>query len=366
MKIGFDAKRLFLNNTGLGNYSRTLVRNLNEYYPDHQYFLYTPRIVENESTSYFLDKDRFILREAGIWPSYWRRRGMVKDLLSDGIDIYHGLSHEIPSGIKHTGIKTCVSIHDLIFEVYPSQFNFIDRKIYQYKYNRSARSADRVIAISNSTSIDIQEYWGIEDEKIDIVYQSAGPEFFNSPLESNKVGSHFLYVGSIIERKRLLDIIKAYGMLSREREMPPFKVIGKGKGYYDKCRAEIGRLGLDSKFEFIGQVENARLINFYDNAIALIYPSVYEGFGIPIIEAMLRKVPVICSSISSMPEAGGSDSLYIEPGNLDNIASAMKYCLDNPRDVEFRSEKSYLYATERFKAERTAHSLISIYRKLIK
>ena len=366
MKIGFDAKRLFLNKTGLGNYARTLVRNLQELYPEHHYYLYTPRVVRNSDTEYFIS-DRFIIRECkALIPSYWRRRGMVTDLLEDGIDLYHGLSHEIPWGIEKTGIKTCVTVHDLIFEVYPSLFKFIDRKMYHVKYKSSAERADRVLAISHSTANDIQSLWSISSDKIDVLYQSAGTDFFHIDNPESRKTSYLLYVGSVIERKGLLNIIKAYGLLKQRDFLPPLKIIGTGKAYLDLCKAEIRKQGMESWFQFVGEVENASLIDYYDESIGLIYPSVYEGFGIPIIEAMLRKVPVICSEVSSMPEAGGPYSIYISPRNIQSLADAIEHCLDYPEEMAIQAEKSYLYARENFNAQETAHSLLSIYRKLIK
>ncbi|NNF34249.1 MAG: glycosyltransferase family 4 protein [Saprospiraceae bacterium] len=365
MKIGFDAKRLFLNNTGLGNYSRTLVKNMEQFFPEHEYILYTPRIVENDATRYFLQDNKFVIKEGpAIFSSYWRSKGIVKDLLKDGIDIYHGLSHEIPLGLSSTDIRSCVSVHDLIFEVYPKLFNFIDRKLYQLKYKSSAIRADTVIAISESTAHDIESFWNIRKDKIEIVYQSAGEAFFRETRKEDLNRNHFLYVGSIIERKGLLDIIIAYNKCMEDRDMPPFKVIGRGKSYFKACKNKVAELGLSNKIQFIGEVNNSELIKYYDEAIILIYPSVYEGFGIPIIEASLRKTPVICSNKSSMPEAGGPHALYVGPGDVNGLSDAMNFCLDNPDEVAFQAEKSYLYARNRYNASETAHSLLSIYRKM--
>ena len=366
MKIGFDAKRLFLNKTGLGNYSRTLVRNLQHCHPEHQYYLYTPKVEVNDSTQYFLAEDKFTIRTCSSWySSYWRSKGVVKDLKRDGIDIYHGLSHEIPWGTNKAGIKTCVTVHDLIFEIYPALFNPVDRFIYQFKYKNSAQRANRVIAISESTSLDIQSRWDIDEDSIDIVYQSVGPDFYLPSSRDNEGKEHFLYVGSVIERKGLLDIIHAYGQLRGQRKLPPFVVIGGGKRYMDQCKAEIRKQGLNDQFEFVGEVDNEKLIQYYDRAVALIYPSQYEGFGIPIVEAMLRKTPVICSNTSSMPEAGGPYSIYVTPGNIDEIINAMNYCLDNINTLPNQVENSFLYAKDKFSAKIAAKTLHKIYQDLM-
>ena len=135
-----------------------------------------------------------------------------KDLLKDKIEIYHGLSHEIPSGIQKTGIKTAVTIHDLIFEKYPDQFNPLDVLIYRKKFRYACERSNLIIAVSEQTKKDISEIYGISGEKIRVCYQSCRPDFFVEPAETvlrsaqqkfNLPEKYFLYVGSIIERKKI-------------------------------------------------------------------------------------------------------------------------------------------------------------------
>src|SRR5688572_23443797 len=147
MKIGFDAKRYFHNNTGLGNYSRTLVKGLTQYYPEHDYYLFNPKAsrqfqkepvanVHEVRPSGFIDSKLSAL---------WRSKGVKKELHSLNIDLYHGLSHEIPVGINEMKIKSVVTIHDLIFERYPEQFGKIDVQIYRKKFTYACRNANRIV-----------------------------------------------------------------------------------------------------------------------------------------------------------------------------------------------------------------------------
>ena len=366
MKIGFDAKRLFLNNTGLGNYSRTLVKNLMQFYPEHQYFLYTPRMVENDETEYFINSDKCIIREGPKWRSaLWRTSSIIKDIVKDDLDIFHGLSHEIPIGLKHRNVKTCVTFHDLIFELYPELFNSVDRLSYKLKYRYACRNADAIISISQSTADDLSSLWKVDPKKINIVYQSANLAFFDTPLPDHSNRKHFLYVGSTIERKRLLDAIHAYHILWKKGVRVPFRVIGNGGSYLRKVEQEIRDLNLEKYIEFVGQVSNKGLIKFYEEAIALIYPSIYEGFGIPIIEAMLRKTPVITSNISSMPEAGGPDVYYQNPGDIKSMALNMEACIQADAGLKQRCKQALLYANSNFSPEKTAQALIETYRKIL-
>ena len=139
MKIGFDAKRAFTNNTGLGNYSRDTIHILSHQSTDNKYFLYTPINNDNNRISSFARRKNIIictpknLFNKAI-KAYWRSRGILKDLESNRINIYHGLSNELPINIEKTSIRTVVTIHDLIFIRYPKLFGTIDRKIYHQKF----------------------------------------------------------------------------------------------------------------------------------------------------------------------------------------------------------------------------------------
>ncbi len=138
MNIGYEAKRVFHNKTGLGNYSRDLVRILATYYPENHYFLYNPK--KNKETLFNTNLDN-VFEKLPSTPFYkkfynlWRQKGIINDLKTDKIDVFHGLSGEIPSGLKNKNIKSVVTIHDLIFMRYPHLYSFFDRKIHFYKFN---------------------------------------------------------------------------------------------------------------------------------------------------------------------------------------------------------------------------------------
>ena len=145
--FAFDAKRLFSNFTGLGNYSRTLLKNLAEYYPQHEYHLFTPRIVKNEETVFFLEDSRFVVHTPRVSHPFWRGFTMSAEVNALKPTLFHGLSHEIPFGLDHH-ILSVVTFHDLIYELYPHQFGFWDRWMYRWKYRSSAQRADAIVSIS--------------------------------------------------------------------------------------------------------------------------------------------------------------------------------------------------------------------------
>ena len=219
MNIGFDAKRAYHNGTGLGHYSRTLIHSLSEYYPEHQYYLFNPkrsdRFVPKASNIHEVLPQSF---PSTLFRSAWRSSWVKKDLKKYKIDLYHGLSHEIPVGIDKTGIKSVVTIHDLVHERYPEQYNRVDVKIYSSKFRYACLHAGKVIAISEQTKKDIIDFYKTPEEKITVCYQSCNPAFGKEVSEGEKErvkklyglpDKFFLYVGSIIERKNLLNICKA-------------------------------------------------------------------------------------------------------------------------------------------------------------
>lgn len=379
MKIGYDAKRLFCNFTGLGNYSRTLVKNLQKIYPLHEYNLYTTQVVDSDETDSFFDELKYKVHiSTAFLKSVWRSYSMVRQLKKDGIELYHGLSHELPFRIQKSGVKSIVTIHDLIFKVYPTTYSYFDRKIDDVKFKNACQNADKIIAISESTKKDIVKFYGINPNKIEVVYQSISPLYFeeeqgnsqgrkNHVLETNSIpDEYFLYVGSVQERKNLKLVVQAYRKLGSELDIP-IVVVGKGKKYKQEVIELIEKYKLESKFIWVDKLEdNHTLKSLYQNAKALIYPSFYEGFGLPIAEALLCKTAVITAGVSSLPEAGGPNSIYIDPSSHEQLAKAMKRILKDTEMVKTMQEKGHEYAKEKFNATKVCGEVMRVYESILK
>lgn len=382
MNIGFDAKRAFHNGTGLGHYSRTLIRSLSEYHPQHQYYLFNPK----PSAVFSLNGDNLheVLPSGFLnkfFSSAWRSSWVTKDLQRLGIDLYHGLSHEIPVGIEKTGIKSVVTIHDLIHERHPEQYNTIDVKIYSKKFRYACAHADKVIAISEQTKRDIIDFYHTPEEKIEVCYQSCNPAFGIKVSEDEKntvkkrynlPDEYFLYVGSIIERKNLLNICKAMFLLREEMNIP-LVVIGDGGKYKQQVKDFVLQHGLQERIIFLSDNENARsMASFksaadfpaiYQQAVAMIYPSTFEGFGIPVLEALNSGLPVITSNISCLPEAGGDAAYYVNPLVAEEIAAGMKEIYSNKVGAELMRQKGYEHAAL-FSPQRCADKVMEVYQSL--
>jgi glycosyltransferase involved in cell wall biosynthesis len=379
MNIGFDAKRAFHNNTGLGNYSRTLITGLAEYFPEHQYYLFNPKASGHFSTPNFtyvheVQPSAWISKKLS---SAWRSSWIKKDLKKYGIELYHGLSHEIPVGIQQSGIRSVVTIHDLIFERYPEQYAKIDVQIYRKKFRYACAYADKIIAISEQTKKDLIEIYQVDPAKIEICYQSCDPVFGSVVPDVLKISlrqkfalpsQFFLSVGSIIERKNLLNICKA---LLHFKDLP-LVVIGEGKEYKQKVQSFLFQHGLENRVMFLSENANARtefrspeiLAAIYQMSSGMIYPSFFEGFGIPVLEALWSKVPVITSNVSCMPETGGSGAYYVDPSSPESIAAAMKEVYHNS-SLRYRMvEKGFEHA-QNFTLEKCATSVMNVFKKVM-
>ncbi len=383
MQIGFDAKRAFHNQTGLGHYSRTLINSLAKYFPQNDYLLFSPKPSKHFS---FTDPSFQTVLPTGIYSgflsSYWRSRGVVKDLKKSNLDIYHGLSHELPIGINKTGIRSVVTMHDLIFERYPHQYKLLDRLSYRLKFSYACKKADAIIAISKQTRNDLIELYDADPAKIHVCYQSCNPAFAErvGELELKRVRelydlppSYFLYVGSVIERKNLLGVCKAYSLIRKNTDLP-LVVIGAGGEYLQQVKRFIESEKLSDRVVFLSDHPNAKtnagfltaadFPAIYQHAAAMIYPSYFEGFGIPVLEALWSGIPVITSKSSCLPEAGGPGAFYVDPSSPKEIAEKINTILFDSRTVQ---EQISLYKSHlaKFTPEATVSAVMDVYRKIM-
>ena len=386
MNIGFDAKRAAQNRTGLGNYSRFVIRILSEKFAGNQYHLYTPKPHRMPYLQEIPTLKHLFLHfpPQGIWSrirSLWRVWGITKDIQKDGIQIFHGLSNELPLNIGTPeqrkmkaggkGCKYIVTVHDLIFIHTPQYYHWIDRQIYNFKFRRACRCADRVIAVSEYTKQEIMHYYHTPESKIDVVYQGCDP-VFSQEIEEGKLqevkaryqlpDKFVLYVGSIEERKNLMLVAKAMAELNR-RAAIHVVAVGRHTAYVDQIQDFLKAQGIDHLFHFYHQVPYADLPSFYKWASTFAYPSRIEGFGIPLLEAISSGVPAIGCTGSCLEEAGGPNSIYVNPDDAKGMANAiLRTCTDEPLRQHMISEgKKYAL---NFSDEKLSHDLMKVYENL--
>ena len=383
MIIGYDGKRAFQNKTGLGNYSRSLVTILSANFTENRYILFAPKCtglfdidgIENIETR--CPQTAFYKR----FPALWRRGGMIKGIRGAGVNIYHGLSNELPHGIKNTGVKTIVTIHDLIFERFPETYNFDERYTHRWKIKRACKIADAVIAISKQTRDDLVNLYGIKAEKIFTCYQSCNPIFEKQILEKEKAAvkkkyqlpdKYFLFVSSITKRKNLLAVCRAL-ILLKDKTAIPLVIIGDGKKEKGIVKQAMKLNGIEDRLIFLNELPAAKESSFttgedfpaiYQQALALVYPSIFEGFGLPVLEALWSGLPVICSNTSSLPEVAGDAALYFAPDDFAMLATHIMNIASNDALVAALQAKGFRQA-QKFTNEKYADDIMNIYKKTL-
>lgn len=365
MKIAFDAKRFFHNTSGLGNYSRDLVRILSQYFPDNEY------LVLNKNKS---ERGKEILEKANVYfietskGKFSRQLKMGKDAQAENADIFHGLSGELPLKWDRNPIKKVVTIHDLIFMRYPQYYSFFDRKIHFWKFKKAVESADKIIAISEQTKQDIIHYLKVPEHKIEVIYQGChrafkenqSEEFIQKTKEKFNLPERFiLNVGTIEERKNLLNIVKAI-----DKTEIPLVVVGRKTKYFKKVQDFIRKNKMEKQIYFLEGVSMDELAVIYKLADIFVYPSFFEGFGIPVIEALFSKTVTVTSNTSCLPEAGGYDSVYIDPQNYLDVKSKVKFLWDSESERKRRADKGFEFV-QKFNDEPIANELMNFYQKII-
>jgi len=370
MKIGFDGKRVTQNFTGLGNYSRYVLKVLAKYYPENQYSVFIPAPAQKPLSLLKYPSIHFQTPKNQLLNFFWRSIGVVKDLKNEKIDLFHGLSNEIPLGLKKSGIPSVVTIHDLIFYRYPKYYPYFDRKIYELKVRYASEHANKIIAVSEQTKKDLINLFNVDETKIEVIYQNCDPIFTSrvSEEEKSRIKSAYklpeeflLNVGTIENRKNSLLIVKALKRLDINTHLV---IIGKETPYTQVVKDFITNNNLTSRVHFLKNVPFQDLPGIYQQASIFIYPSEFEGFGIPVVEALSSGIPVIAAKGSCLEEAGGNDSIYVDPNDSKELANQINLIKNNKEKREFMIRSGFEHI-KNFEDEKIADKLFKLYQNLV-
>lgn len=366
MIIGFDAKRIYDNTTGLGNYGRSLMHNLIRWFPQYDYKLFAHhRYFDGSQFKYQNFVDRTVLSNHYI-PDVWRSTDIVQDIERNNVDIFHGISNEIPIGL--TGkVKSIVTIHDIIFHKFPDYFPLLDRQVYKFKVKKACENANAIVAVSENTRNDLVEHFKVPEEKIFIVNPTWGREFeyeytnwFAELLRQKyKIPLEFiLFVGSTSQRKNLKVIIDALEV--PENSELNLVVVTEGGDMLTEMENYLENKEVRHRVYFLRSVPWYELPGIYHMAQCVVYPSFYEGFGLPIIEGLRMNIPVVASDTSSMPEAGGPGALYVPPTDVEGWADAInKAVMDKSvREQLITEGRKYI---ERFSPQSVTVAMVDLY-----
>lgn len=370
LKIGFDAKRLFLNTSGLGNYSRWLVKGLSDNFPQNEYHLYSP--VLSDYIKDFIKDGVYFHEPVGIIKKFWRIKTVKKDLIKHNIEIFHGLSNEIPYGIEKSGIKTVVTIHDLIFKTHPEFYNPVDVLIYDNKFKSACNRADKIVAISNYTKNLITELYKINPEKIETIYLDSPQIYHTIPHKQdienikNKYSifkPFLLNVGAIGGRKNQFRILEAYRLIADKTDLN-IVFAGKNSKNSELLSENIKKYNLDERCKIIKEISDDDLHKLYHASYATIYPSIIEGFGIPILESYRSGKPVITSLGTSLEEIAGKAALLCNPLESESIAQSILKIAES--ETYQKLSENIEAELARFTPENTINRYMKLYEGLMK
>jgi len=339
VRIGFDAKRYFENRTGLGSFSRTLINNLIKFHPEHEYILYTNK-KPNTSIENNLDLPKIKIRYPKIGlGAYYRSRGILKDIVEDQLDIYHGLSNELPFGIHKTHVKSVVTIHDLLFKDFPEDYMLVDRMVYDWKSSYACKNADKIVAISKATQVSIMKHYTVPAHNISVIYQDINPTFYERTEHINQKQvlaqlqideDYILFVGNDSKRKNLTTVLNTLKYLECD-----LVLVLNSRKLNKECRNIIRNENLDSRIKIFSNLTADKLKVLYSNAKCLVYPSLGEGWGLPIEEA------IACMTISIVPdnrpftELPSTAKIFVsDPKNALELAKRIKNLSTKKHDID--------------------------------
>ena len=338
MRIGFDAKKIVSNMTGIGNYSRGLVNLLSADGAD-SCVLFAPGqgkpecrrlLVENDNTEY-----RFFGGHGALQREYWRNRGIVKDIRESGVELFHGLSNELPWGIEKAGIPTAVTIHDLIFLRIPEMYGAADRMILKLKTKHACRVATRIAAMSEQTKRDLVDFYGVDPARIDVLYQGCDAGFKRRVGEAelqtlrekyDLPERYIIAVGTIEERKNQLRLVEAFSKIGGDTGLV---IVSRRTPMQEAVEKRIRELGIGDRVRILNGIPFGDLPGLYQGSAMSAYMSRFEGFGIPVLEGITSRVPVLAATGSCLEEAGGPGAVYADPLDVDGIAEKIREVLDD-------------------------------------
>ncbi|HEX5415069.1 MAG TPA: glycosyltransferase family 1 protein [Chloroflexota bacterium] len=289
------------------------------------------------------------------------------------LDLLHDPNGIAPFFGPAAGARRVVTIHDAFAYVCPEEHNRLDNWRYHALLPRAARRADAVITVSNCSRDDLASHLELAPGRIAVIAEGVDPRFRpvsdggerRAALARYGVSpTYLLYVGAINGRKNLPCLLEAYARLRAEGPAIPLVIVGKRQWHTTEIGATLARLGLEGKVHFTGYVDDADLPALYSAAAAFVFPSLYEGFGLPPLEAMACGTPVVTSRASAIPEVVGDDAVLVDPLDVDAIAVGIRRVLEHPAEAAALRERGLARARQ-FTWDRAARETVALYRQIL-
>lgn len=366
MLIGVDASRATVaHRTGTENYALYLIQELLALDSPHRWRLY----LNQPPPSGWPSPAAATVELRHIpFPRLWTHARLSWEMSMQPPDLLFVPAHVLPLAHPRHSV---VTVHDLGYLYYPEAHTRFQNAYLRWSTHYNARTATRVIADSEATRRDLIHHYHIPEAKIAVVYpgrdESLAPGTDPAALAAVReqyglAGAYFLYVGTLQPRKNLVRLVQAFERLNLgtlERSEVQLVIAGKKGWLYDDLLAEIKRLGLGARVRLPGYVPDADLPALLSGALAFVFPSLYEGFGLPVLEAMACGTPVVCSNAASLPEVAGDAALLVDPLDTDGLAAAMaRLASDGGLRAEL-IERGYRQA-RRFSWQRCATQVLAV------
>ncbi len=364
MKIAIDIRDACGEKTGKGWYTFNLVHELLKADIENEYLLYTNK--KTKEFSQYKNTTLKFVEGKGLW---WHFKAL-KAIKSEKADIFIAPTSYIIPALAPKSLKTFVVVHDLVAFLFPENHNKKAVIIEKFTLKRAVNKCAQVIAVSQNTKNDLVAKFPLVKEKTTVVYPAVASEF--KPLEQKlddwqqerQLPKHFfLCVGTLEPRKNLETTLQAHALLidrkKKKNENPHLVIIGARGWQFKKIFARLQKLGTADYVVFKGYVSSEELVKYYNTALALVFPSLYEGFGLPPLEAMKCACPVISSALGSLPEVVEEAGLLINPNSVKDLAKAMEKIY---HDHELRLELSLrgLLQVEKFDWQKSAAKIINL------
>jgi len=372
MRICLDISPAVHHRAGLGRYTQELVTALMTIDTENEYVAFYNRPSEAQVDP---PLDRLPHLTTNLPNKPWRMSVLLaqfmhlpQDRLFPGVDLFHATDHLLP---RLSQVKSVFTLHDLVFRFYPETHMPLNRWFLTLMMPRFLQAADAVIAVSECTKRDAIRLYGVDESKIRVIYEGVNPRFrlatpeaISAVRQNHNLPEHFiLSVGTIEPRKNLNTLLAAYRALRHRGAEFKLVIVGKKGWLYQGFFRMLHELGLEDEVIFPGFVPDDDLPALYSAADLFVFPSLYEGFGLPLLEAMACGTPVVTSDVSSLPEIVGDAAITVDPHNAEELAEAILRILEDPV-LRARLQNKGLARAKIFSWEDTAKRTLEIYEEV--
>lgn len=378
MKIAIELQPCLKNKSGIGIYTYELIKRLEQFeslqVKGNIFNFLNRNDIPKDIEALHCIKEICSLLPYGAYKRLWNYIPVRYDQLFDGqADITHFFNFLVPPKINGKVVNT---IHDLTFLLYPETMDKRNLKFLKNNIQNSVNRPDKIITISENSKKEIIEYLGIDKQKIEIIYPGVDYERYHQVHDAMTIAKvrdkyrlpkqYILYMGTLEPRKNIVRIVEAFNKLKQNTYKSEIKLVlaGRKGWHYEPIFSKIQALGLEQEVIFTDYVAEEDKPIIYSEAKVFVFPSLYEGFGIPVLEAMASSVPVITSNGSSLPEVAGDAGVLVNPMNTEDIASAMYKLIEDERYARGCTERGSVQA-QKYNWENSARRLYEVYQNIL-